>query len=72
MELVQAAEATGFESASTVEHTMISHGYQSAYPYMTDGRLPGGEGDLDRSVVAKLVRLPRSRWKASYSSATSK
>ncbi len=46
VELVQAAEATGFESAWTVEHTVIPASYQSAYPYTTDGRLPGGEGDF--------------------------
>lgn len=46
VELVQAAEATGFESAWTVEHVVIPRGYQSAYPYAADGRLPGGEGDF--------------------------
>jgi probable F420-dependent oxidoreductase len=46
VELVQAAEAAGFESAWTVEHTVIPHGYRSAYPYASDGRLPGGEGDF--------------------------
>lgn len=46
VELVQAAEAAGFESAWTVEHTVIPRGYQSAYPYSNDGRLPGGEGDF--------------------------
>ncbi len=46
VELVQAAEETGFESTWTVEHVVIPKGYQSAYPYTTDGRLPGGEGDF--------------------------
>ncbi len=46
VELVQAAESAGFESAWTVEHTVIPRGYQSAYPYAADGRLPGGEGDF--------------------------
>jgi probable F420-dependent oxidoreductase len=46
IELVQAAEAAGFESAWTVEHTVIPRGYQSAYPYTPSGRLPGGEGDF--------------------------
>ncbi len=46
VELVQAAEAAGFDSAWTVEHTVVPHGYQSAYPYATDGKLPGGEGDF--------------------------
>jgi probable F420-dependent oxidoreductase len=44
--LVQAAEAAGFESAWTVEHTVIPRGYQSTYPYASGGRLPGGEGDF--------------------------
>ena len=42
VELVQAAEAVGFESAWTVEHTVVPAGYQSAYPYSTDGRMAGG------------------------------
>jgi alkanesulfonate monooxygenase SsuD/methylene tetrahydromethanopterin reductase-like flavin-dependent oxidoreductase (luciferase family) len=46
VELMQAGEAAGFESAWTVEHTVIPHGYQSAYPYTSDGRLPGGDGDF--------------------------
>jgi len=46
VELVQAAEEAGFESAWTVEHTVIPKGYQSAYPYTSDGRLPGGEGNF--------------------------
>lgn len=46
VELMQAGEAAGFESAWTVEHTVIPRGYQSAYPYTADGRLPGGEGDF--------------------------
>ncbi len=47
VELVQAAEAAGFDSAWTVEHTVIPHGYQSQYPYSPSGRLPGGDGDFD-------------------------
>jgi probable F420-dependent oxidoreductase len=46
VELVQAAESVGFESAWTVEHTVIPRGYRSSYPYSPDGRLPGGEGDF--------------------------
>jgi probable F420-dependent oxidoreductase len=46
VELVQAAEEAGFESAWTVEHVVIPRGYQSAYPYAADGRIPGGEGDF--------------------------
>jgi probable F420-dependent oxidoreductase len=47
VELVQAAEEAGFESAWTVEHTVIPHGYQSQYPYSPSGKLPGGDGDFD-------------------------
>jgi probable F420-dependent oxidoreductase len=47
VELVQAAEAAGFDSAWTVEHTVIPHGYQSRYPYSPSGKLPGGDGDFD-------------------------
>jgi hypothetical protein len=58
-ELVQAAEAAGFESAWTVEHTVIPRGYQSAYPYTSDGCLPGGEGDF-LLPDPRNVREPRS------------
>ena len=47
VELMQAGEAAGFESAWTVEHTVIPHGYQSAYPYSETGKIPGGDGDFD-------------------------
>ena len=47
VELIQAAEAAGFESAWTVEHTVIPHGYQSEYPYSPTGKIPGGDGDFD-------------------------
>ncbi len=40
--LVQAAEEAGFESAWTVEHTVVPSGYQSAYPYSPDGKMAGG------------------------------
>lgn len=46
VELVQAGEDAGFESAWTVDHTVIPAGYSSAYPYSETGRLPGGEGDF--------------------------
>jgi len=46
VELLQAGEEAGFESAWTVEHTVIPAGYKSAYPYNDSGRLPGGEGDF--------------------------
>jgi len=46
LELVRAAEAAGFESAWTVEHTVVPAGYRSTYPYAPSGRMPGGEGDF--------------------------
>lgn len=45
-ELVQAGEAAGFESAWTVEHTVVPSGYQSEYPYSADGKMAGGIEDL--------------------------
>lgn len=63
VELVQAAEAAGFESAWTVEHTVIPRGYQSSYPYTSDGKLPGGEGiscfPTRRSGWPMWRRIPR-------------
>lgn len=46
VELVQAGEEAGFESAWTVEHTVVPDGYQSAYPYTADGKMPGGTDDF--------------------------
>lgn len=45
-ELVQAGEAAGFESAWTVEHTVVPSGYESQYPYSADGKMAGGVEDL--------------------------
>ncbi len=45
-ELVLAGEAAGFESAWTVEHTVVPSGYQSEYPYSPDGRMAGGIEDM--------------------------
>ena len=45
VELVQAAEAAGFESAWTVEHTIIPQSYESPYPYTADGKIPGVRED---------------------------
>ncbi|MEA2744946.1 MAG: hypothetical protein QOG25_3317 [Acetobacteraceae bacterium] len=47
VELINAPEAAGVESAWSVEHTVIPHGYQSQYPYSPSGKLPGGDGDFD-------------------------
>ncbi len=44
--LVQAGEEAGFESAWTVEHTVVPDGYQSPYPYSADGKTPGGTDDF--------------------------
>ncbi len=46
IELMQAAEAAGFESAWTVEHTVVPAGYRSAYPYSNDGKMAGGVDDF--------------------------
>ncbi len=46
VELVQAGEAAGFESAWTVEHTVIPAGYESTYPYSPDGKMAGGIDDF--------------------------
>lgn len=41
--VAQAAEAAGFESIWTVEHTVVPAGYRSTYPYSPEGRMPGPE-----------------------------
>ena len=46
VELVQAGEEAGFESAWTVEHTVVPAGYESAYPYSADGKMAGGHDDI--------------------------
>ena len=45
-ELVQAGEAAGFESAWTVEHTVVPANYSSRYPYSGDGKMAGGRDDI--------------------------
>jgi len=44
--LAQAAEAAGFESLWTVEHTIVPAGYASAYPYDPSGKMAGGRSDV--------------------------
>jgi len=44
--LAQAAEAAGFESLWTVEHTIVPDGYASAYPYDPSGKMAGGKNDF--------------------------
>lgn len=46
VELLQAGEAAGFDSAWTVEHTVVPAGYQSTYPYSPDGKMAGGVDDF--------------------------
>ena len=46
VELVQAAEEAGFESAWTVDHTVDPENYKSAYPYSDDGKMAGGQDDV--------------------------
>ncbi len=46
IELVQAGEEAGFDSAWTVEHTVIPEGYESNYPYSPDGKMAGGVNDF--------------------------
>lgn len=45
-ELVQAGEEAGFDSAWTVEHTVIPREYVSSYPYSADGRMADGKHDI--------------------------
>jgi len=42
----QAAEASGFESLWTVEHTVVPADYRSAYPYDPSGKMAGGRSDI--------------------------
>lgn len=47
LELAQAGEEAGFESLWTVEHTVLPGGYESAYPYSEDGKIAGGNNEID-------------------------
>ncbi len=64
VELVQAGEAAGFESAWTVDHVVVPEGYQSAYPYSDDGKMAGGKNDMP--IPDPLI------WMAYTAAATSK
>ncbi len=46
-ELVQAGEAAGFDTAWTIEHTVVPANYASTYPYSASGKMADGEDDLD-------------------------
>lgn len=52
--LAQAAEAGGFESVWTVEHTIVPSGYESTYPYSPTGKMPGPE---DSDIPDPLIWL---------------
>ena len=41
--LAEACEAHGIDSVWTVEHVVVPAGYESTYPYSSNGRMPGGE-----------------------------
>lgn len=44
--LLEAGEAAGFESAWTVEHTVMPAEYASPYPYSADGKMAGGRNSI--------------------------
>ncbi len=46
-ELVQGGEDVGFESAWTIEHTVVPANYSSTYPYHASGKMAGGQDDID-------------------------
>ncbi|MEM7408134.1 MAG: LLM class F420-dependent oxidoreductase [Pseudomonadota bacterium] len=46
VELAQAGEEAGFDSAWCVEHTVVPEGYASVYPYAPSGRMPGTEREF--------------------------
>ena len=50
----RAAEAAGFESLWTVEHTVVPYGYESEYPYDKSGRMPGED---DAPIPDPLIWL---------------
>lgn len=41
--LVKTADEVGIESIWSVEHVVVPVGYESAYPYSADGKMPGPE-----------------------------
>ena len=63
IELVQAGEEAGFESAWTVEHTVVPAGYKSTYPYSPNGRM-GPRDDIpipDPLIWLSFVAAATSR-----------
>jgi probable F420-dependent oxidoreductase len=64
--LAQAAEAAGFESLWTVEHTIVPAGYASTYPYDASGKMAGGRNDIplpDPLIWMAFVAAATSRIK---------
>jgi probable F420-dependent oxidoreductase len=64
--LAQAAEAAGFESLWTVEHTIVPAGYASTYPYDPSGKMAGGRSDIplpDPLIWMAFVAAATSRIK---------
>ncbi|NKB99319.1 MAG: TIGR03619 family F420-dependent LLM class oxidoreductase [Pseudomonadales bacterium] len=45
-DLLLAGEEAGFDSAWTVEHTIVPAGHASLYPYSDDGKMAGGRVDI--------------------------
>lgn len=52
--LAEACEAHGVESVWTVEHVVVPAGYESEYPYSSDGRMPGS---IDAPIPDPLIWL---------------
>jgi len=52
---VETAEEVGIESLWTVEHVVVPKGYESAYPYSQDGKMPGPE---ESPIPDPLTWLP--------------
>jgi probable F420-dependent oxidoreductase len=64
--LAEAAEAAGFESIWTVEHTIVPAGYKSTYPYDPSGKMAGGRDDFalpDPLIWMAFVAAATSRIK---------
>jgi probable F420-dependent oxidoreductase len=59
--LAKAAEAAGFDSLWTAEHTLWPSGYESQYPYAEGGRMPG---DASTPLPDPLIWLT---WAAAHS-----
>ena len=60
VELLQAAEEAGFESAWTVEHTVVPLGYGSQYPYSPTGRMgPRDDMPIPDPLIWIVLTSPR-------------